>query len=180
LARLQVSIQLSFKPLLAEGLMIEKCQEAKVSDLIFESLERLKDKPILFLSSINSTMEAIKDVAIKEFAGSPLLIMGDTGSLTKIASKLTRNPKSVVFIKVSQFDKFLSLLGNSSYQNYFGEIWFLKRPFLYLHQYWLSKSHRTSDHREYLQKLRNLHTIGQINNIFYKTGVTPGLVEEVR
>jgi DNA polymerase III epsilon subunit-like protein len=169
-----------FKPLLAEGLMIEKRQEAKVSDLIFESLERLKDKPILFLSSINSTMEAIKDVAIKEFAGSPLLIMGDTGSLTKIASKLTRNPKSVVFIKVSQFDKFLSLLGNSSYQNYFGEIWFLKRPFLYLHQYWLSKSHRTSDHKEYLQKLRNLHTIGQINNIFYKTGVTPGLVEEVR
>jgi DNA polymerase III epsilon subunit-like protein len=158
---------------------IVKNGKVDLGEFLPELLDQAEDKPILLLCALNSTLDQTKEFIMQELPHEPILIMGETGSLTKVASKLSRNPRGLVVIKASQFDKLLGMLGEAGKHKYFEQIWFLKRPFLYLHQYWLEQSHRANDSKVYLQKLRNLHIISQFNNVFTKSGVAPGLVEEI-
>jgi DNA polymerase III epsilon subunit-like protein len=86
-------------------------------------------QPILFLCGQNSTLKDSQKVLTQNFEVKDYLLLGESGSLTKIGSKLVRGFSGLLVTKMSDYYYFLHLPEVPD----FAEIWLINPPYLWVH-----------------------------------------------
>jgi DNA polymerase III epsilon subunit-like protein len=129
------------------------------------ALSKNTNKPTLILCGQNSGLRDSEKVVISgDIEKHDFLILGDTGSLTKIASKISSGFKGLVIIKTGDFDYF-ARLGLIDY----AEIWILCQPYFPIENYWWSLAKRADNRDEYLRIFKFMYLKGLASKIHAKT-----------
>lgn len=142
---------------------MELYENEDLQDFLAEKLETAKTsgKPIILLGGLNSSLNEVEKVLLQQFASGDFLILGESGSLTKIGSKLTRNFVGLVLTKVSSADFLVHLKRNNPQFN-LQEVVIIHQPYLYVHPYWYAKSKETHNPEKYLENLKKLYLTATI------------------
>jgi DNA polymerase III epsilon subunit-like protein len=142
---------------------VEKVDKMNLLDFYDCNIKKslLENKPILVLAGLNSSLKDSQRVLTKNFDTKNYLILGESGSQTKIFSKLTNGFKGIVVLKVASFQ---------SLQNYFNkldflEIWFLNQPYFWIADFWKNKSRQSNNPDLFIEKLKSLHLIWQFQTV---------------
>jgi len=130
-------------------------------------LSKTSGKPVLILAGQNSTIKDAKKTLTQTQQVTDYLILGETGSLTKIGSKLVRNFLGVAVLKVGSFDFLLNLKDIPE----FSEIWIINSPYLFFQEFWLTRSKNSSSREGYVLELKRLYLQSILNFIYLKTSV---------
>lgn len=107
-------------------------------------------------STLNDCLAIIQKAG---FSSQNYLILGESGSLTKITSKLSHRTGQLVILKNNDFLYLQGLRGKQKLvdkENYFAEIWFVGQPYLGLDKFWSPAFHPT---------LKQLYWQAQINQL---------------
>ena len=116
-------------------------------------LARQAKQPVLILCGQNSGLrDAEKVLPGGDFDKNDYLILGDTGSLTKIGSKLQQGFQGIVLVKTGDFDYFarLGLLE-------WGKIWILSAPYFPVDNYWWKLAKASGRQDEWLRLFKYMH-----------------------
>ncbi len=107
---------------------------SNLNELIAEKskLAKTNQKPVLLLLGQNKTLRQIQNICVEDLKDNEYLVLGESGSLTKVASKLVRNFVGVVAVKVGDFG-YLQHINNLPE---FTEIWIVNLPYIKLDNYW--------------------------------------------
>lgn len=121
--------------------------------------------PVLILSGQNSTLKDSQQILTQYFESKDYLLLGESGSLTKIGSKLVRNFQGIAVLKVSDFNYLLKLSDLPK----MSEIWVLNQPYLRLHLFWEKEAKKYKDPDKFILNLKKMSLQSQINWIYYHT-----------
>lgn len=121
--------------------------------------------PILILSGQNSTLKDSQRILTQHFESKDYLLLGESGSLTKIGSKLVRNFQGIAVLKVSDFNYLLKL----SDLPRMSEIWVLNQPYIWIHLFWQKESKKCINPDKFILNLKKISLQSQINWIYYHT-----------
>ncbi len=124
-----------------------------------------KQSPVLILSGNNSALKKIQKSLTDNLHPNDYLSLGESGSLTKIYSKLIRNFVGVVNIRIGDFG-FITSQKNCPN---FAEIWLVGEPLIFVQQYWQKLAKQTSQPELFTQTIQNLNLAAQAGFIYYKT-----------
>lgn len=117
------------------------------------SLALRAEKPIIILGGLNSTLKDSKNILVENYTTDKYLILGETGSLTKVASKLVRDFKGLAILKFNNLEFILNLFPKPQ----FLEIWMINQPYFFIHKYWLFEGAKTNDKVQFLSELKRLY-----------------------
>lgn len=145
--------------------------DLQLKDFYHDKIGLAKDlkKSVLILCGQNSGLRDSEKVLAGsgDFDPGDYLILGDTGSLTKIASKVSHGFIGLVIVKVNDFDYF-ARLGLVDYS----EIWILCQPYFAIHGYWFNLAKRSGNRDEYLRIFKFLYLKAVASKIYQKTQTT--------
>ena len=130
-------------------------EDPKLSEFFKARLQIAKEtnKPGLILCGQNSGLrDGEKVLPQGDFDRHDYLILGDTGSLTKIGSKLTQGFGGIVLVKTGDFE-YLARLGLLSWS----EIWILAAPYLTVDNYWWKLAKASGRRDEWLKMFKFMH-----------------------
>jgi DNA polymerase III epsilon subunit-like protein len=144
-----------------EGVVSQSLVE--LQDFFGEALEKAKSsqKSVIVLGGQNSTLKDAQKVIVENFKVEDYLILGESGSLTKIGSKLEKGFVGVVVTKVG--DIYFLLRQKNIPQ--FEEVWIVNQPYLWVHPFWTAKAAASADSEDYLNGLKRIYLKFQINQI---------------
>jgi hypothetical protein len=125
-----------------------------------------KQAPVLILTGNNLTLRKVQKSLTENFEASQYLALGESGSLTKVCSKLTRGFVGLVNVRIGDFG-FLNFQKNLPE---FAEIWLVGQPYIFVQQYWQNLSRQNSQPQLYLQTIQDLNLRAQTGFIFHETG----------
>jgi DNA polymerase III epsilon subunit-like protein len=133
----------------------EYLDRVNLSDFYEEkmSLALRAEKPIIILGGLNSTLKDSKNILVENYSPDKYLILGETGSLTKVASKLVRDFKGLAVLKFNNLDFIL----NQSPKPDILEIWVINQPYFFIHKYWLFEGAKTNDKIQFSTELKRLY-----------------------
>ncbi|MEI6728810.1 MAG: 3'-5' exonuclease [bacterium] len=117
------------------------------------SLALRAEKSIIILGGLNSTLKDSKNILVENYTTDKYLILGETGSLTKVASKLVRDFKGLAILKFNNLEFILNL----SPKPEFLEIWMINQPYFFIHKYWLFEGAKTNDKQQFSAELKRLY-----------------------
>ena len=142
---------------------VEKVDRMNLEDFYDSLIKKckLEKKPILILSGLNSSLKDSQKVLTENFTPEEYLILGESGSMTKILSKLLNGFSSVAVLKVSNFKGITNYLDKIDLQ----EIWFLNQPFLWMDNYWKNQSKLANNPEEFLEQIRKLNLVIQFQKV---------------
>jgi len=123
------------------------------------ALAKSTEKPIIILGGQNSTLRDSQRVLTANFEVKDYLLLGESGSLTKIGSKLVRDYVGLVVIKINDFNFLLKLLDLPEFE----EIWIVNQPFFWVHKYWQNLSKHSSESEYFLFSLKRIYVQAQAN-----------------
>ncbi len=108
-----------------------------LSELFSVKLRQAKEqqKLMVILSGQNSALKECEKILTENFHTTDYLILGESGSLTKVGSKLSKNFVGLLVIKEKDFN----FINNLTERPEIGEIWLLNQPYLILSKYWQTK-----------------------------------------
>lgn len=137
-------------------------------DFYREKLELAKttNKPVIILCGQNSTLRDSQRVLTGSFEVKDYLLLGESGSLTKVGSKLVRNFVGLAVVKMNDFNYLLKLSDLPEFE----EIWIVNQPFLWVQKYWQNLSKQSSEPEYYLSSLKRLYVQSQANYFSSMTG----------
>jgi DNA polymerase III epsilon subunit-like protein len=121
-----------------------------------------KKKPIIIFCGLNSSMIKIQKVADENNFMNKILILGESGGITKISSKIEQGFVGIVVVKFSSVDFFINQIVS------FEEVIIYDRPFLGVHYWWQKKARESKNHDEFISELRDLYLQGKINYLNQK------------
>jgi DNA polymerase III epsilon subunit-like protein len=124
-------------------------------------------RPVLVLAGQNSGLKDAQKILTEKFIPKTYLTLGESGSLTKIASKIIHGFVGVVVVKSGDF----GYLSKIKEMPEIGQIWLLCKPYVYIHPYWQSLGYDGT------RILQDLHFRGQLNYISTKAGTKMGYVK---
>lgn len=132
-----------------------------LGDFFSEKLDlaRSSQKPILMLCGQNSTLKDSQKNLTDDFKVGDYLLLGESGSLTKIGSKLVRDFTGLLVTKMTDYGYFQYLPNVPE----FAEIWLLNPPYLWVHP--------SLNHVDQLD-LKRVYLNSQLNFISHKSGRT--------
>jgi hypothetical protein len=130
-------------------------------------LSQISGKPIFILTGQNSGLKDGQKILTTYFQPDEYLALGESGSLTKVGSKLTRGFVGLVLIKATDIFYLSHLSGFKSPQR----IWLLCLPYFYIHKYWYKISKLYGDPDAFLYEMKNFYTKSLAGQIHQKTGV---------
>jgi DNA polymerase III epsilon subunit-like protein len=150
----------------------------KLADFLEERKEivDLENKFSLLLCGQNSSLKEIERALTQEYDPSDYFVLGESGSLTKIVSKMIKNQKGIVAVKNGDFYYISRYLE----QFEIGEIWVVNQPYFPLHKYWQSLALNSSNNDEYTNALKWLYLKSQIGFISAKTGLDVHFLKSYR
>jgi DNA polymerase III epsilon subunit-like protein len=132
------------------------------------SLAKTQNKPVLILCGQNSGLrDAEKILPFGNFDKKDYLILGDTGSLTKIASKITLGFTGVVVVKTNDYDYFVR-----SGVNNWGAICILCAPYFAMDNYWWNLAKASGNKEEYLKIFKYMYLKSLASKINVRSGIT--------
>ncbi len=125
-----------------------------------------ENKAILLLCGQNSSLKDMDKALPKVFKNGEYYVLGESGSLTKIVSKLMKSKRGVVAVKNGDFyyiSKYLEHFECSS-------IWMVNMPYFPIHRYWQSLAEKSNDKDSYLNSLKWMYLKSQTAYIQAKSG----------
>jgi DNA polymerase III epsilon subunit-like protein len=114
------------------------------------------DKPSIIVSGQNSAYKLIENILIKEYGPKDFLIVGESGSLSKVVSKITKDFTGIILLKVPELDYII----NYGKQFDISSLSIVLPPYLFIRDYYSKLSSIESN------TLRELHR-ESICNKFY-------------
>jgi DNA polymerase III epsilon subunit-like protein len=136
-------------------------------------MQAKEQKSLVFiLSGLNSSLNDSKKVLSENFNHKDYLVLGDSGSITKINSKIIQGFTGVVLVKFNNLSQILKSLKT----NPENEFWMLNQPYFYVHKLWKDKSKNSSKPEEYLEVSKKLYILSQQYYYYFKYGVKLGLI----
>jgi DNA polymerase III epsilon subunit-like protein len=150
----------------------------KLADFLEERKEivDLENKYSLLLCGQNSSLKEIERQFTQEYEPNEYLALGESGSLTKIVSKMIKNQKAIVAIKNGDFYYLSRYLD----QIEIAEIWIINQPYFPLHKYWQTLSLNSTDKDEYINTLKWIYLKSQSGYISAKTGIDINFLKSYR
>jgi DNA polymerase III epsilon subunit-like protein len=124
-------------------------------------------KSVLILGGLNSSLKDSQKVLTQNFSPDQYLALGETGSMTKVSSKLVRDFVGIIVVKVNNFE----VLANLKDCPEFAEIWILNQPYFFVHSFWEKLSVNSPKPTEFIKNLKKLFLQYQVQKIFNFTKV---------
>ncbi len=142
-------------------------QEYQFIDLMKENIESgIENNSInLVLGGQNSTIRDGERVLTKNFKPSDFLLLGESGSLTKIISKMQNGFTGVVVVKIGDFGFISKHLGQLNITN----IVVTNPPYFNINGYWFMIS-KNFGNENFMRDLKALYLDYQCGFIHYKSG----------
>jgi DNA polymerase III epsilon subunit-like protein len=126
-----------------EELDVERIDTLDLDDfynLVFQKVKET-NKPVLVLTGLNSTINDSQKALTHEYTPEDYLILGESGSVTKIISKCLNGFTGVVVVKYNNFRSFSNHLDKINFAN----IWVVNQPYFFLGKFWQNQAKKTSD-----------------------------------
>ena len=119
--------------------------------------------PVFIVCGQNSSLKNLTKTASDFDLMNNTLVIGESGGITKIASKVDQGFVGVVIFKFSNLDYFLHLRQAPN----LGKIVLYDRPYFFIHEYWYkqSKTNRELAPETFLKTLKDIYLQGKINQI---------------
>jgi DNA polymerase III epsilon subunit-like protein len=138
---------------------------------IFQKLEENPNQMIVVLTSVNATMAQV-DGYIRRFNinNHKILVLGESGSLTKINSKIATGFQGLVVVKLSQINTLKNVLNKKKHL----EIILIEEPLFIPHEFWRHQFKQYPDYREIHSKITKIyqeHRIIQLQKVFGKAKI---------
>jgi DNA polymerase III epsilon subunit-like protein len=136
----------------------------------------LENKFVLLLNGQNSGLKDMERQMTQSYEPNDYLVLGESGSLTKVVSKMIKYKKGLVAVKTGDFyyiAKYLDLFE-------FAEIWIINLPYFPLHKYWQTLAQNSTGKDEYLQTLKWMYLKAQANFVAAKTGQKVNFLKSYR
>ena len=124
-------------------------------------LAKSSNKPILILCGLNSSINNLAKTGSESSLMDNVLIVGESGGITKIGSKIENGFVGVVVVKFNSLDFFV----NSKSVKSFGQVILYDRPYFLMHNYWFNQSKLSQDPDQFLINLKNIYLQSKINYI---------------
>lgn len=146
----------------------QSTDNSSLSDFLHSKYQKSQalGKPIVLMCGQNSGIRDIQRIVTEDFEYNQYLLLGESGSLTKIASKLTHGFVGIVIIKNGDFEYLNSAYLNRNY----GEIWLIAQPYFSIHSHWYGLAKSTSNSDLFISKLKQLYLKSTIQKIAYLSG----------
>ena len=130
----------------------------------------LTQKKISFVfCGLNSSMNSIQKLVLEdEELTRKTLIVGESGSLTKIASKIEQGFTGLVVIKFSSLNYFIQETG--AVKENIAEVVIYDKPYFGIHNYWYNLAKQSADEKVYLDQVKELFMQAKVNFIHSRTG----------
>lgn len=156
----------------------ESTNNIKLVDFLEERNEivQLENKYSLLLCGQNSSLKEIERTLTQEYDPDKYLVLGESGSLTKIVSKMIKNQHGLVVVKNGDFYYISRYLK----QFEIAEIWIINQPYFPLHKYWQSLALNSNNKDEYINTLKWLYLKSQASYIGSKTGLNTYFLKSYR
>lgn len=143
-----------------EELDITVLQDQFLPDFFASQIEIAKNNNqiCVLLGGLNSSLKDSQKVCNENFLSQDYLVLGETGSLTKILSKIKNGFSGLVILKFNNLDYLLSTIDSAK----IGDIFVLNQPYFNFHSYlekYLKNSKYYDDYKPFLKKLFLLATI---------------------
>jgi len=169
LKNLEKEYNLSFK--FNQNTSLKTIIDQDLTELILQQAEQSqqKQKLTLLLFIKNLTGQKLAEVFSSNLNPNQYLQVGETGSLTKVFSKLKTNYPGLVAIKIWQVFSLFRYQTEISFNN----IIFIDAPLLPLSDFWKSKAFASKNYNNYTQKLKDFYTNYLLNSLFEKTKAEP-------
>jgi hypothetical protein len=150
----------------------------KLADFLEERKEimDLENKYSLLLCGQNSSLKEIERQFTQDYEPIEYLALGESGSLTKIVSKMIKNQKAMVAVKNGDFYYLSRYLDQIN----IAEIWIINQPYFPLHKYWQTLSLNSTNKDEYINTLKWLYLKSQAGYISAKTGIDVNFLKSYR
>lgn len=136
-------------------------------------LAKIQKKSVLVLCGLNSSLKDSQKILTTNFNPSQYLALGETGSITKVSSKLVRNFVGLIVVKVNNF----GILTNLRDCPEFAEIWILNQPYFFIHPFWEKQSRNTPNPEIFTKNLKKLFLQYQVQKIHSLTNVVPSFLK---
>jgi DNA polymerase III epsilon subunit-like protein len=107
--------------------------ENTIAELISKS--QSKNCPLI-LCGQNSTLNHIQKIVTNNFSPNQYAVLGESGSLSKIISKLYQNFEGVIVTKFNDYEYIIS----QNAPKLISEIWIINEPYIYPQPYWNNKN----------------------------------------
>ncbi len=132
------------------------------SDFLRDKIKLSKDKKesVIIFCGLNSSLNKLEKTSENENLMESVLILGESGGITKIASKLEQGFIGVVIVKFTASD-FFALQNKIK----FAQAIIYDRPFFSMHTFWQSKAKQNSNPDEFLLAIKNIYLQGKINSL---------------
>jgi len=132
-------------------------------------LDKNQGKTALVMISKNSTLKQSQDILTKNFQTQEYLIFGESGSLTKIISKLKKGFTGLVVLKTNSYD----YLQKMQCLDLFEQFWLADKPNIFVHPIWDYLSNQSGHRHRFLTELKNLYLNSLVNRIYLDSGQKP-------
>jgi DNA polymerase III epsilon subunit-like protein len=131
------------------------------------TLSHEKNSFVLLLCGQNSSIRDIEKSFTKNLRPEEYIILGESGSLTKVASKMMKLKKGLVCVKLGDF-YYLSRYRDSFE---FSEVWIINTPYFQINRYWFSAAKKTQDPDGFMNMLKWMYLRSQSQYISEKSGL---------
>ncbi len=122
---------------------------------------------ILVLCGQNSTIKDSQKVLTEELSPGNFLLLGESGSLTKISSKLSLGFKGLAVCKVNDY---YYLQRSRSLQNV-SQVWIINFPYFKMHPFWQQLAKESGDTEAFTGEIKSLYLKSLAGIINYNTGL---------
>lgn len=134
---------------------------------------KTEQKPIILLAGQNSTLKDLKQKLIENQHKNDYLILGETGSATKVNSKLVRNFSGIAVFKLTNLEGLLNLPKVPE----ISEIWLINQPYFFIHPYWKNYWQKIGLQKESTEpEFKKLYLLAQQYQTLQKYGVKIGFI----
>lgn len=136
---------------------IEVKDHVNLDEFIASQLElaQLHQSPVILLAGQNSTLKDVERVLIDQFDHKDFLVIGESGSITKITSKLLHTFSGIVCIKSGDLAYIIQQITTQ-----FHTVWQVNKPYFYIHYHW-----RTYCKQEQLDHMKKLHLYSKLGQM---------------
>ena len=130
---------------------------------------KAQKKISLIFCGLNSSMNNIQKLVLQnDELTRNTLIVGESGSLTKIASKIEQGFTGLVVVKFSSLNYFIQ--ENGAVKDNIAEVVIYDKPYFGIHNYWYTLAKQATDEKVYLDQVKELFMQAKVNFIHSRTG----------
>jgi DNA polymerase III epsilon subunit-like protein len=131
-------------------------------------IAKLQKKIVIIMCGLNSSMNNLQKFILEDDTLTRnSLIVGESGSLTKIASKIEQGFTGLAIVKFSSLNYFVH---ENNLRSDVAEVVIYDKPYFNIHNYWYNLAKQSNDETIFLNQIKELHLQAKVNFIHQQTG----------